>query len=209
MITNNRIRLHLDKILFGLACLYLGGVLVWLATRQTEPTPQTLTPSPQEAQFIAYLEKSLDLIDQQKNQPLPSPVVPVAPVNNTPNVERIYVPVYPPAPVPAPPVALSRPPVTPPPPRVLKPIAPPPRPPQSVPVLTPGENLVPANMGYTLVGIVELGDRSVALFDTQGLTKRLSLGESLGNWRIVAIDNQQVKLSHNGMIKSLSLGQSF
>jgi Tfp pilus assembly protein PilP len=64
-------------------------------------------------------------------------------------------------------------------------------------------------MGYTLVGIVELGDRSVALFDTQGLTKRLSLGESLGNWRIVAIDNQQVKLSHNGMIKSLSLGQSF
>jgi hypothetical protein len=56
---------------------------------------------------------------------------------------------------------------------------------------------------------MELGDRSMALVDFQGITKRLTLGEIVGNWQIVGIQNQQMTLSHNGSTKTLNVGQSF
>ena len=201
-----RFRLHLDKVLFGLSCLYLGGVLVWLVTQSGpgESSAKKTPISPQDAQFIAYLEKSLDVIDKEKTT---SPTVAVAP---PPVVERIYVPVYPPTPVapPPPPIPSARP-VSKPIPRTTAIPSLPPPPPTSVPVLTPGKTLLPTQAGYTLVGVMELGDRSMALVDFQGITKRLTLGEIVGNWQIVGIQNQQMTLSHNGSTKTLNVGQSF
>jgi len=209
-----RFRLHLDKVLFGLSCLYLGGVLVWLVTQSgpRESSAKKTPISPQDAQFIAYLEKSLDVIDKEKTT---SPTVAVAP---PPMVERIYVPVYPPTPVapPPPPIPSARPIPKPvarttaiPPLSIPLPTRIPPPPPTSVPVLTPGKTLLPTQAGYTLVGVMELGDRSMALVDFQGITKRLTLGEIVGNWQIVGIQNQQITLSHNGSMKTLNVGQSF
>jgi len=106
-------RMPLDKVIFVIACIYLGWVVAWLISQKNAPISQNGTISQEDKKFIAYLQSSLAIIDRQsqtsspdpnpaaKNNP--SPVVPVPPappanlpVNNTPQIiERIYVPVYP------------------------------------------------------------------------------------------------------------------
>jgi len=175
---------------------------------------------PLSKKFIAYLQSSLAIIDRQsqtsspdpnpaaKNNP--SPVVPVPPappanlpVNNTPQIiERIYVPVYPQTPettaklVPVTPsnTDISAPPL-PAAPQVNRPVA----------AVIPTNNQVK----NTLVGVMDLGDRSTALFDNKGITTRISPGEFINGWTLVEVGNQQVILSRNGQTKVLEVGQSF
>ncbi|MBD2118477.1 MULTISPECIES: hypothetical protein [Microcystis] len=213
-------RMPLDKVIFVIACVYLGWVVAWLISQKNAPVSQNGTVSPEARQFIAYLQSSLTIIDRQgqtsspdpypspKNNPSPVATVPPPPpanlpVNNTPRViERIYVPVYPQppkttakiVPVPPPNPDISAPPL---------PAAPEVKPP--VAVLIPTNNQVK----NTLVGVMDLGDRSSALFDNKGITTRISPGEFINGWTLVEVGNQQVILSRNGQTKVLEVGQSF
>ncbi|MCA2660910.1 MAG: hypothetical protein IM496_21165 [Microcystis sp. M049S2] len=213
-------RMPLDKVIFVIACIYLGWVVAWLISQKNAPISQNSTTSQEDKKFIAYLQSSLAIIDRQsqtsspdpnpaaKNNP--SPVVPVPPappanlpVNNTPQIiERIYVPVYPQTPE----TTAKLVPVTP----SNTDISAPPLP------AAPQENrpvaaVIPTNnqVKNTLVGVMDLGDRSSALFDNKGITTRISPGEFINGWTLVEVGNQQVILSRNGQTKVLEVGQSF
>lgn len=64
---------------------------------------------------------------------------------------------------------------------------------------------------YTLIGIFELGDRSAALFRVDGATKRIWVGDKLDNrgWILDSVVNQKAKISRQGEIRSLSVGEKF
>jgi hypothetical protein len=213
-------RIPLDKVIFVIACVYLGWVVAWLISQKNAPISQNGTISQEDQKFIAYLQSSLAIIDRQgqtsspdpnpaaKNNP--SPVVPVPPappanlpVNNTPQIiERIYVPVYPQTPE----TTAKLVPVTP----SNTDISAPPLP------AAPQENrpvaaVIPTNnqVKNTLVGVMDLGDQSSALFDNKGITTRISPGEFINGWTLVEVGNQQVILSRNGQTKVLEVGQSF
>ncbi|MBE8995862.1 hypothetical protein [Microcystis aeruginosa] len=213
-------RMPLDKVIFVIACVYLGWVVAWLISQKNAPISQNSTISQEDKKFIAYLQSSLAIIDRQgqtsspdpnpaaKNNP--SPVVPVLPalpanlpVNNTPQIiERIYVPVYPQTaentaklvPVTPSNTDISAPPL-PAAPQGNRPVA----------AVIPTNNQVK----NTLVGVMDLGDRSTALFDNKGITTRISPGEFVNGWTLVEVGNQQVILSRNGQTKVLEVGQSF
>ncbi|GBE73134.1 hypothetical protein myaer87_03610 [Microcystis aeruginosa NIES-87] len=213
-------RMPLDKVIFVIACVYLGWVVAWLISQKNAPISQNSTISQEDKKFIAYLQSSLAIIDRQsqtsspdpnpaaKNNP--SPVVPVPPpplanlpVNNTPQIiERIYVPVYPQTPE----TTAKLVPVTP----SNTDISAPPLPaaPQGN---RPVASVIPTNnqVKNTLVGVMDLGDRSTALFDNKGITTRISPGEFINGWTLVEVGNQQVILSRNGQTKVLEVGQSF
>jgi hypothetical protein len=213
-------RMPLDKFIFVIACVYLGWVVAWLISQKNAPVSQNGTISQEEQKFIAYLQSSLAIIDRQgqtsspdpdpdpQNNPSPVATVPPPPpanlpVNNTPQIiERIYVPVYPQTPETAAKIA----PVTPANPDISAP--PLPAAPQ---VNRPLAAVIPTNnqVKNTLVGVMDLGDRSSALFDNKGITMRISPGEFINGWTLVEVRNQQVILSRNGQTKVLEVGQSF
>jgi hypothetical protein len=213
-------RMPLDKFIFVIACVYLGWVVAWLISQKNAPVSQNGTISQEEQKFIAYLQSSLAIIDRQgqtsspdpdpdpQNNPSPVATVPPPPpanlpVNNTPQIiERIYVPVYPQTPETAAKIA----PVTPANPDISAP--PLPAAPQ---VNRPLAAVIPTNnqVKNTLVGVMDLGDRSSALFDNKGITTRISPGEFINGWTLVEVGSQQVILSRNGQTKVLEVGQSF
>ncbi|MGP1382513.1 MAG: hypothetical protein ACTS2F_03080 [Thainema sp.] len=64
---------------------------------------------------------------------------------------------------------------------------------------------------HTLVGIMELGDRSAALFDIEGVTQRFFAGEAIASsgWTLVTVSNQEAIIRRNGEIRSVFVGQKF
>lgn len=64
---------------------------------------------------------------------------------------------------------------------------------------------------HTLMGLLELGDRSAALFEINGVTRRIHLGESIGSsgWTLVEVANQEAIMRRNGEVRSVYVGQSF
>ncbi|AHB87461.1 hypothetical protein NK55_00355 [Thermosynechococcus sp. NK55a] len=190
-----------DRFLMGVGIAsFVLGVGLWISLNRqpvavAPDAAVTTSTSPADMAFAEYLQTSLQLLSQQVATPTPSPPAIASnsmpsPTASAPTVERIYVPVYqapsPPA-VPLP----NLPTVTAPAPA---PSPPPPAPPQ-----------------HTLVGILELGDRSVALFQSNGQTLRLSVGDTIGNdgWQLVQIQNQRAVLRRQGEVRSLTVGQSF
>ncbi|MBC6474505.1 MAG: hypothetical protein GDA48_18250 [Hormoscilla sp. GM102CHS1] len=68
---------------------------------------------------------------------------------------------------------------------------------------------VTSNATQTLVGILELGDQSAALFDIDGVTHRFRVGDNIGEsgWTLVEISQQEVIVEHNGQLRSIYVGQ--
>ncbi len=64
---------------------------------------------------------------------------------------------------------------------------------------------------YKLVGLLESGDRSAALFEINGTTQRVSVDEEIGGtgWRLVAAANQVAIIERRGETRSLYVGQRF
>jgi len=75
----------------------------------------------------------------------------------------------------------------------------------------PDEQQSPAQAGYKLVGLLDSGDRSAALFESNGTTQRVSVDEEIGDtgWRLVAAANQVAIIERRGETRSLYVGQSF
>jgi Tfp pilus assembly protein PilP len=62
-----------------------------------------------------------------------------------------------------------------------------------------------------LTGILELGDRSAALFEIEGMSRRFQVGETIGSsgWMLVDIVNQEAIVRRNGEVRSVFVGQKF
>ena len=62
---------------------------------------------------------------------------------------------------------------------------------------------------HTLVGLLDLGNQSAALFEVQGNTKRIQVGQPIGNsgWILVAVANQEAVIRRNGEVRSIYVGQ--
>lgn len=216
--------------------VYLLFVSFWLLFQSQQSPPvvtatDTLVVDQEDQEFIVYLQQSLETLNQpqtlpsptaqanplpqasqgnvqgetnqatvaiappNKSNPLPPPPPPgaIPQANNnapvpgsTTVVERYYYPVYPNAPTtptPAPPVATA---------------------PPAVP-------MVPSATKHDLVGVLESGDRSSALFRWNGMTQRIQIGEAIGSsgWQLASVTSQQAILSRQGKTRYLEVGQSF
>ncbi|HEY9769724.1 MAG TPA: hypothetical protein V6C71_14705 [Coleofasciculaceae cyanobacterium] len=228
-------RSYLGKVLFALACSYGLFVCWWLFGHQGNRMFTMLTGGKQvvlsksDAQFIDYMERSLDKMDRQLE----------AEKNSTQN-RVVYVPVYTPNPVttqlpqvasnniplttsansslPAAPQSEAAP-------QALKIPAPPP-----LPAPTPmvdnfrQENAIERSprsaiatfskpaIKHTLSGILELGaNQSAALVKVQGETRRVWVGEEINTsgWILESIENQRAKISYQGQVRSIAVGETF
>ncbi|MBW4578536.1 MAG: hypothetical protein KME42_03060 [Tildeniella nuda ZEHNDER 1965/U140] len=221
-----------DRLLLGVGGLSLVAVLAtWLLSQQAQrPTapaaiaPQTAASNPTTAatdnQFITYLQQALKAIDQQQpsgNSPPASngvPALPTVQLPGSPNLQtapttgatpnsatrpatglsRLYVPIYQ-----VPQAQSSRPSVAPLPtanaPTAVRP---------PIPLSVPG-------IAKTLVGVLELGDRSAALIEINGVTQRYRIGESIATsgWTLVEVSNNQAVVRRNGEVRSVFIGQNF
>lgn len=223
-----------DKLLFMAACIYLGSVIIWLVSQEKLKLPlasrsealsiaQQPALSAADSQFLAYLQQSLAAIKQQQparqgqTQKLPaqsSVQVPPPPTSPT-VVERIYVPIYPPN---QPPAVLATPvPSTP-----SLSVAPPPvpatvSPSSKVAAISPPKGAVAPTAAplsassYTLVGLLESGDRSSILINANGMTRRFELGEPIGasGWTLAAVENQKAIIIQRGHRRAVEVGQMF
>jgi len=67
------------------------------------------------------------------------------------------------------------------------------------------------NYTHTLVGVLELGDRSAALFEIDGVARRVYVGESVGasGWMLVKVAEGEATMRRNGEIRSVFVGEQF
>lgn len=217
-------RNYLGKILFALTCSYGLFVLWWLFGHQGSKLltwvtgGQQIILSQSDVEFIDYLERSLDYIEQQLE---------AKPTNGESEKQIVYVPVYTPnstppnfpvATIPQPQVAAPEP-VS----EALKIPAPPPLP-EPTPLPTPVDVSPPSTtpqvavsstqpkIQYTLIGILELGtDKSAALVKVDGQTRRVWQGEKIGNsdWVLESVTNQTVTINHQGQLREIAVGETF
>lgn len=188
--------------------------------------------------FLDYMQRSLETLDHKAdvekrtaamtppdgNGSMDTVSVPSSPGSLAESPERIYIPVYqppqpltpslvnpqpvpfqtaqptqaanPPAPSPAPAPAASAP-------------APPPSASPS-PAPNPVANVAPANR-YSLVALLQMGDRSAAIFEFDDTARRVEVGAQIGSsgWTLVSVSNQEAMIRRNGEVRSVYIGQSF
>lgn len=194
----------------------VGAVGVWWGSQSTvDPTPAPVASSEGQshAEFLTYLERSLAVINRRIETdaaatPAPSPILPSAApplvplppvaVSSLPGmpaapapinvIERVYIP-YAATPAPA------------------NPASPSPAVPSSS---VPAAPVVPA-VTHTLVGVLELGDRSAALFEIDGVAQRVYIGESIGEsgWSLVSVTDGEATVRRNGEVRGIGVGQPF
>lgn len=91
------------------------------------------------------------------------------------------------------------------------PALPPPPPPSAVAPSVAVAASSATDAKHILVGLLELGDRSAALFDVGGTTQRIKIGEGIGasGWTLVSVANQEAVIRRNGEVRSVYVGQKF
>lgn len=95
-------------------------------------------------------------------------------------------------------------------PRITLPVLPTLPPPVIVPTV-PIAQAPTSAAKHTLVGVMEQGDRSAALFNEGGVTRYVFVGEGIGDsgWTLVSVANQEAVIRRNGEVRSVYAGQSF
>jgi hypothetical protein len=201
----------------SLTVLTVVGVAAYYQSRQQAVSP-AIAPTPvssEHQEFAAYMKRSLNTINRRTGDRstvalAPESTVPTVPVDGSSDgnqpagvLERVYIPVY----QPPEPTAVA--PATPTP--SVQPVAPTPvAPPRLSSEDRTAVAPTPATI-HTLVGVLELGDRSAALFDIAGVTQRVYVGESIGSsgWTLVSVANQEAIVRRNGEVRSIYIGQQF
>jgi hypothetical protein len=69
----------------------------------------------------------------------------------------------------------------------------------------------PVAAGYTLIGLLDLGQQSAAMFETNDTTKQFWKGEVIGDtgWMLKSVSDRGVAIVRNGEVRSLSVGEKF
>jgi len=64
---------------------------------------------------------------------------------------------------------------------------------------------------HILMGLLELGERSAALFEIDGVSQRVYIGEPIGNsgWNLVSVSSDEARIRRNGEVRSIYVGQKF
>jgi hypothetical protein len=225
----------IDRFLVAAACLSaIAAATSWLMFHrlQPQPAPVALVPTAVELQskantsFLNYMERSLDVIDRKAANPVASVPpgiansanLPSVPVNGTstsssqPVLERVYIPVYQPPQLPYPSVGVTPIPTSG---AAVPPIAAAPAAPvAAAPIATAPSTVVVApaaapSVPHMLMGIMQLGDRSAALFEVNSVTQRIYIGESIGTsgWTLVSVSNREAVIRRNGEVRSIYVGQ--
>lgn len=162
------------------------------------------------------MQRSLEVIDR-KSDSRQLAIAPGAPPGALPNVtvtgssqpgtaptvlERVYIPVY------QPPQTLYPLPNVAPAPATAPATASAPTAPRTA--VAPVPNLA-TSATHVLVGVLQLGDRSAALFEINGVAQRVYIGESIGvsGWTLVSVTNQEAIVRRNGEVRSIYVGQQF
>ncbi|GAB4384999.1 MAG: hypothetical protein Kow00121_49330 [Elainellaceae cyanobacterium] len=213
-----------DKLLISVilaTLLITGGAWLFLRDRLPKnPVPVGLAPAadpapPQDRDFLTYVQRSLERIERAGKPP---ESVASSNTNQPPTVlERVYIPIYQPSP------GASNPSTLPPPQVTTAPIAPtappqvavapsvaPPVAPSAAPAPPAIQNIAP-DPTHVLIGLLELGDRSAALFEIDGTPQRIQVGERIGasGWTLVSINDQEALIRRNGEVRSVYIGQQF
>ncbi|MEH2022591.1 hypothetical protein [Nostoc sp.] len=85
--------------------------------------------------------------------------------------------------------------------------------PESEPTITQEQVYPPTAIAVTpsntLEGLLELGNKSAALFKIDGVTRRINMGESIGSsgWTLVEVSNGEAVIRRNGEVRSIYAGQ--
>lgn len=207
----------------SIVVLTVVGVAYYVQSRAIAPISSTTDPvstaTPENQEFATYMQRSLNAINRRAGDS-DSSTVAIAPDDQLPSVpvagspagagqqagvlERVYIPVYQPPQTAAPAPTTAPTPV---------PTATPAAPSSDAAPRLSSEEASPtaARVVHTLVGVLELGDRSAALFDIAGNTQRVYVGESIGSsgWTLVSITNQEAIVRRNGDVRSIYVGQQF
>ncbi|NEO93100.1 MAG: hypothetical protein F6K56_23900 [Moorea sp. SIO3G5] len=188
-----------------------------IAQSLPDPTPANPPVAPNSAATApptAIKERVLERVYYIPIEKVPTPdpaIASSAPV--TPSPATRPEPTPSPSPIPKPPSNAV---LEPPPPITLE-LPPPPTPDplpsaniDRLPAPPPPPPSSPA-IKHTLVGLLELGEQSAALFKIDSVTQRIKLGEAIGNsgWTLVSVDNQEAVIRRNGEVRSIYVGQHF
>ncbi|MEB3232243.1 MAG: hypothetical protein VKJ64_14630 [Leptolyngbyaceae bacterium] len=205
---------------------------------EVEAAPSDATANQADQLFAQYMERALDSIATSDNTGSDSPSTADGALSDLTDdsenerrfadvPERVYVPVYQPAEpslsaLPTVPISGNLAPSpfgsgigTPSPNPNSLAIAPVPLSPQPIPFgSTPApEAAAPSDLsyGHVLVGLMQLGDRSVAMFDYAEGTLRVQVGEQIGTsgWSLVSVSETEAVIRRNGDVRSIYIGQSF
>jgi hypothetical protein len=89
-----------------------------------------------------------------------------------------------------------------------------PKPKNSTPVTvtaTPSPSFTAPEISYTLIGSLDLGDRSSAMFDMNGAVQTVGLGKAIGNsgWSLSRVSQQEIVLKRGKETKTVFVGQKF
>jgi hypothetical protein len=218
-----------DWLLMALALVSLlsaAGLWIFVRTKLPQLTQATNVPTAEEvlqakhdAEFLGYVRRSLERIDRVSKQTK-------AATDSRPAtaLDPLFVPLPPPPPAPiAPPIAaaptprisvspLAATPVLPP---ASAPVAPsiavaPVPAPASAPVAPSIPNIAPSPT-HTLIGLLELGDRSAALFEIDGAPQRIQVGEKFGasGWTLISVSGEEAIVRRNQDVRSVFIGQKF
>jgi hypothetical protein len=224
----------------GLATWLVGQLYWAKPAPVVASAPTTVTVDPATVEFAKYLDQALERLGQETAAQQTANSRMVAGANNPSQpVERVYVPIYQSsAPQPQAPVTAANPTRIPTSSRTAVPLPPPPqaripgsvqsylpnpgrRPNRpvsrrSVPLATAtvptgdAKTSVMAVGNNTLIGVLELGERSVAMVEVNGATQRVGIGQTLDSgWQLTQIADQKAILERGGEVRSLSVGQKF
>lgn len=225
----------LDRLLLTSAVVSLLGAIAFLIFNQQRSGVEVAVLEPTQgqtdAEFLAYLQRSLDVVARRSEQRSSEesalnipPDVALVPTNPglMPNgdgafpggrinvIERVYIP-YQTAPATPPAVSPESQPSAGAPPLVPLPLPQGTLPQPNTTVPTPPSQPATPGVTHVLVGVLELGDRSAALFEVNGVSQRVSIGERIGSagWSLVSVANQEVVIRRNGEVRSIYIGQRF
>ena len=64
---------------------------------------------------------------------------------------------------------------------------------------------------YTLIGVLDLGDRSTAMFDINGSVQSIRVGKAISNdgWVLSRVSQQEITLKRGKETKTVLVGQKF
>ncbi|AHJ29127.1 hypothetical protein PN465_08645 [Nodularia spumigena CS-584] len=181
-----------------------GDLTAPLAANNTQPIPSRSTNVVERIYIPVYQAPS-----PMRYAPPPTPVATatqpqVATNSPTSQPESVQTPAKPVRPE-IKPVTVQSAPITVKPPSVpVRPPSPPTDTPQQAYLQTPATSAT-----HTLAGLMELGDKSAALFEFEGVTRRVHMGESIGatGWTLVDVANGEAIVRRNGEVRSIFAGQ--
>ena len=224
---------YLDKIFFTAACGYLlwglWGILGYKNLKLADilgliSNNRQETVSQADAEFMDYIERSLSTIDRKlltrqeaiktssnKDSATNIVYVPIYTPNPTPKAQKVD-PI--PLPPPPPPIATVTTPAT----KILQPqsenaatssmVSP------SSKASSPPSDRIPTvkpSRSYTLVGLMEWGEKPTAMFKGKGGTKKVVLGENIDDsgWKLEAIKERNVIITRQGKSRTINIGEKF